>query len=99
MRINLKSFQMKKLRKSLIILALLLGGLFNLQAQEIPFKIKNGVPYIVGTINGKGLKLMMDTGASVSIINKRTADQLGKGYNRQYTGVTGEGSKKRIHEA
>lgn len=44
---------------------------------NIPFSLSKGVPIIKCTINGKGARLLIDTGASLNILSKELSKDYG----------------------
>lgn len=47
-----------------------------LEEGEIKFSLSKNVPIVTGKINGKGIKLLIDTGASISILHKDILEKI-----------------------
>ena len=60
---------------------------------EWPVRLQNGLPIIEGSINGKKIGILLDTGAYASLITKSSAEKLGlatRGTSEFMIGVGGE---------
>lgn len=82
------------MKKTIILIAVLIFTSCTerqIEPNIINFEVKNNLPIIKATINGKGVKLLVDSGASSSIIDYTLKDKLAFQTYNEDGGVTYNG--------
>src|SRR5258708_29477504 len=62
---------------------------------EWPVRLKRGLPIIEGSINGKKIGVLLDTGAYASMVTKAAAEKLGLSTRSTSEGMAGVGGEAR----
>jgi tetratricopeptide (TPR) repeat protein/predicted aspartyl protease len=63
---------------------------------ELPVRLQRGLPIAEGSINGKKIGVLLDTGANVSLITKAAAERLDLGMRGTGEFVVGIGGQSRL---
>ena len=63
---------------------------------EWPVQLRNGLPILEGSINGKKIGILLDTGAFASLVTKSSLDRLGLATRETAGFISGFGGESRI---